>query len=77
MRIYLMLAILVAVTWYAVSRIKSTFFSSSPCVNSLEMEKDPVCGKFVARDTAVVKKAPDGFRYYCSHSCASQDALAE
>ena len=44
-----------------------------PSDGQYEMEKDPVCGKFVFADAAVKRLIGAEARYYCSEDCASRD----
>ena len=74
MRVYLILAALIGVVLYVNSKFKQALAKASTTKGALDMEKDPVCGKYVAREAAIVKRVSDGARYYCSQTCASADS---
>ncbi len=42
---------------------------NNPLVKRDQVEKDPVCGMFVAREAAVMLKTSEGDRYFCSEEC--------
>ena len=41
-----------------------------------ELVKDPVCGTYIPRDSAIAAPIAGGTRYYCSVSCRDKDAGA-
>lgn len=75
MRVFLILSAFAWLAWYFISRIgkavkvKGNASKDDP----LEMVKDPVCGKFIARDYAVIRSLGSETKYYCSDDCALRD----
>ena len=38
-----------------------------------ELVKDPVCQTYIVRSRAVIRRGPEGPRYFCSDACARRD----
>lgn len=81
---YIIRFILFLIVFFFLKKLFSTIFSSGqrqrqevprdsarniPLIKRDQVEKDPVCGMFVAREAAVMLKAADGDRYFCSEEC--------
>ena len=81
---YILRFLLFLIVFFFLKKLFSTIFSSgrqqrqnvprdsagnNPLVKRDQVEKDPVCGMFVAREAAVMLKTGDGDRYFCSEEC--------
>jgi len=48
--------------------------ASGPARIAGELVKDPVCGTYIPRDTAIAARVGGETRYYCSTTCRDKDA---
>ena len=78
-RVLLIIGLIAGVTWYLFSLIKNVAGGGNRRADSghFDMAQDPVCGKYVPRDTAITRNVGSIITYYCSQECARVDTIRE
>lgn len=75
MRIYLIIAAIIALVLYMRSRVNrpGSRLEDGREEGVLDMAQDPVCGDYVEAAQATVRRHGGETRYYCSEACARKD----